>query len=110
MIGGKITQKLLRLFDVATVIGVLRLYFLELPGSLLNGDEYETVKIIYSSGKGRALHRPSRTIVSGSNGNTPAWHGATNLFNLLTAIHCTSGLPGSWQIMTCDAPTLDLFC
>ncbi|KAG0302627.1 hypothetical protein BGZ97_002259 [Linnemannia gamsii] len=47
--GGKITQKLLRLFDVATVIGVLRLYFLELPGSLLNGDEYETVKIIYSS-------------------------------------------------------------
>lgn len=52
-IGGKITQKLLRLFDVATVIGVLRLYFLELPGSLLNGDEYDTVKIIYSSGKGR---------------------------------------------------------
>ncbi|GJJ68498.1 hypothetical protein EMPS_00844 [Entomortierella parvispora] len=49
--GGKITQKLLRLFDVATVVGVLRLYFLELPGSLLNGEEYETVKIIYSSGK-----------------------------------------------------------
>ncbi|KAI8597222.1 hypothetical protein EDD21DRAFT_223592 [Dissophora ornata] len=47
--GGKITQKLLRLFDVATVVGVLRLYFLELPGSLLNGEEYETVKIIYSS-------------------------------------------------------------
>ncbi|KAG0048584.1 hypothetical protein BGZ83_006468 [Gryganskiella cystojenkinii] len=46
---GKITQKLLRLFDVATVVGVLRLYFLELPGSLLNGEEYETVKIIYSS-------------------------------------------------------------
>ncbi|KAI1315573.1 hypothetical protein EDD11_000648 [Mortierella claussenii] len=47
--GGKITQKLLRLFDVATVVGVMRLYFLELPGSLLNGEEYETVKIIYSS-------------------------------------------------------------
>ncbi|KAG0288046.1 hypothetical protein BGZ98_004407, partial [Dissophora globulifera] len=47
--GGKITQKLLRLFDVATVVGVLRLYFLELPGSVLNGEEYETVKIIYSS-------------------------------------------------------------
>ncbi|KAF9351060.1 hypothetical protein BGX34_000838 [Mortierella sp. NVP85] len=46
--GGKITQKLLRLFDVATVVGVLRLYFLELPGSLVSGDEYETVKIIYS--------------------------------------------------------------
>ncbi|KAF9954782.1 hypothetical protein BGZ72_004289 [Mortierella alpina] len=46
---GKITQKLLRLFDVATVVGVLRLYFLELPGSLVNGEEYETVKIIYSS-------------------------------------------------------------
>lgn len=50
-IGGKITQKLLRLFDVATVVGVLRLYFLELPGSLVNGEEYDTVKIIYSSGK-----------------------------------------------------------
>ncbi|CAO3574430.1 unnamed protein product [Mortierella alpina] len=47
--GGKITQKLLRLFDVATVVGVLRLYFLELPGSLVNSEEYETVKIIYSS-------------------------------------------------------------
>ncbi|KAF9158593.1 hypothetical protein BGX20_003328 [Mortierella sp. AD010] len=47
--GGKITQKLLRLFDMATIVGVLRLYFLELPGSLLNGEEYETVKIIYSS-------------------------------------------------------------
>ncbi|KAG0019756.1 hypothetical protein BGZ81_009611, partial [Podila clonocystis] len=47
--GGKITQKLLRLFDVATVVGVLRLYFLELPESLLHGEEYETVKIIYSS-------------------------------------------------------------
>ncbi|KAG0363380.1 hypothetical protein BC939DRAFT_464893 [Gamsiella multidivaricata] len=47
--GGKITQKLLRLFDVATVVGVLRLYFLELPGSLMNGEDYETVKIIYSS-------------------------------------------------------------
>ncbi|KAF9565332.1 hypothetical protein EC968_004169 [Mortierella alpina] len=47
--GGKITQKLLRLFDVATVVGALRLYFLELPGSLVNGEEYETVKIIYSS-------------------------------------------------------------
>ncbi|KAF9205405.1 hypothetical protein BGZ49_004086 [Haplosporangium sp. Z 27] len=47
--GGKITQKLLRLFDMATVVGVLRLYFLELPGSLLNGEEYDTVKIIYSS-------------------------------------------------------------
>ncbi|KAK3807865.1 MAG: hypothetical protein J3Q66DRAFT_418046 [Benniella sp.] len=46
--GGKITQKLLRLFDVATIVGVLRLYFLELPGSLVSGDEYETVKIIYS--------------------------------------------------------------
>lgn len=50
-VGGKITQKLLRLFDVATVVGVLRLYFLELPESLLHGEEYETVKIIYSSGK-----------------------------------------------------------
>ncbi|KAF9181224.1 hypothetical protein BGZ51_005584 [Haplosporangium sp. Z 767] len=47
--GGKITQKLLRLFDVATVVNVLRLYFLELPGSLVNGEEYETVKIIYSN-------------------------------------------------------------
>ncbi|KAG0249270.1 hypothetical protein BG011_009451 [Mortierella polycephala] len=46
---GKITQKLLRLFDVATVVNVLRLYFLELPGSLVNGEEYETVKIIYSN-------------------------------------------------------------
>ncbi|KAF9951004.1 hypothetical protein BGZ70_001152 [Mortierella alpina] len=46
---GKITQKLLRLFDVATVVGVMRLYFLELPGSLVNSEEYETVKIIYSS-------------------------------------------------------------
>ncbi|KAG0219709.1 hypothetical protein BGX31_011236 [Mortierella sp. GBA43] len=45
---GKITQKLLKLFDVPTVIGVLRLYFLELPGSLVNSEEYETVKIIYS--------------------------------------------------------------
>ncbi|KAF9167823.1 hypothetical protein DFQ26_003017 [Actinomortierella ambigua] len=47
--GGKITQKLLRLFDVSTVVGVLRLYFMELPGSLINPDEYETVKVIYSS-------------------------------------------------------------
>ncbi|KAG9064093.1 hypothetical protein KI688_003273 [Linnemannia hyalina] len=75
--GGKITQKLLRLFDVATVIGVLRLYFLELPGSLLNGDEYETVKIIYSSGKGRQILRPSRTFVSGQ--LETRWHGAVNL-------------------------------
>ncbi|KAF9973619.1 hypothetical protein BGZ73_003141 [Actinomortierella ambigua] len=47
--GGKITQKLLRLFDVSTVVGVLRLYFMELPGSLINPEEYETVKVIYSS-------------------------------------------------------------
>jgi hypothetical protein len=60
-IGGKITQKLLRLFDVATVIGVLRLYFLELPGSLLNGDEYETVKIIYSSGRVDVSSNPNMT-------------------------------------------------
>jgi hypothetical protein len=50
-LGGKITQKLLKLFDVATVVGVLRLYFLELPGSLVNSEEYETVKIIYSGGR-----------------------------------------------------------
>lgn len=90
-LGGKITQKLLRLFDVATVIGVLRLYFLELPGSLLNGDEYETVKIIYSSGKGRRIHRPSRTFVAGSIGNMLAW--SNHSVNLINGdFNCFSGL------------------
>ncbi|KAF9102134.1 hypothetical protein BGX27_011168 [Mortierella sp. AM989] len=89
--GGKITQKLLRLFDLATVIGMLRLYFLELPGSLLNSEEYETVKIIYSSVADDASDSKSDARIS-SIRNLLALLSSARFYTLFEVVKHISGL------------------
>ncbi|CAG8497539.1 316_t:CDS:10 [Ambispora gerdemannii] len=47
--GGKIKLKKLREHDLPTVIGVLKLYFMELPECLLTFELYDAVKLLYST-------------------------------------------------------------
>ncbi|CAG8509634.1 2498_t:CDS:10 [Ambispora leptoticha] len=47
--GGKIKLKKLREYDLPVVVGVLKLYFMELPECLLTFELYDAVKLLYST-------------------------------------------------------------
>ena len=50
-LGGEVTLKKLREYDLTIVAGVLKLYFLELPECLFTFELYEPVKLLYSISK-----------------------------------------------------------
>jgi hypothetical protein len=50
-LGGRVTLRKLKEYDLAIVAGALKLYFLELPECLLTFELYDPVKVIYSISK-----------------------------------------------------------